>query len=281
MKTKLGILAAAVLVTAAGPARAGSTIDPTTRHGYGANIGWTDWQYDTAAPDGVTVETYLLHGKIYAANVGWIDTGNGTPAGGVQYSQTGGEWGVNHDGAGNLSGYAYGANIGWIFFDASIASPPRVDLGTGKMTGYAYGANVGWIGLDGITTSFGPGTDSDGDGIADSWEYEMLAAAGLPANLGTLGAGDSDGDGTSDADEFEADTDPFEAGEVLRITDFVLTSGAVALQWTHSPRRLYQVKSSPDLLTWTDEGAPTLLDAASVATGAATKKFFKVEASLP
>ena len=281
MKTKLGILAAAVLVTAAGPARAGSTIDPTTRHGYGANIGWTDWQYDTAAPDGVTVENYLLHGKIYAANVGWIDTGNGTPAGGVQYSQTGGEWGVNHDGAGNLSGYAYGANIGWIFFDASIASPPRVDLGTGKMTGYAYGANVGWIGLDGITTSFGPGTDSDGDGIADSWEYEMLAAAGLPANLGTLGAGDSDGDGTSDADEFEADTDPFEAGEVLRITDFVLTSGAVALQWTHSPRRLYQVKSSPDLLTWTDEGAPTLLDAASVATGAATKKFFKVEASLP
>lgn len=279
MKTKLGILALAVLATAA--ARAGSTIDPAARHGYGANIGWTDWQYDTTAPDGVTVEAYLLHGKIYAANVGWIDTGNGTPAGGVQYSQTGGEWGVNHDGAGNLSGYAYGANIGWIHFDPSVSSPPRVDLGTGKMSGYAYGANVGWIGLEGITTSIAPGADSDGDGIADSWEYEQLAAAGLPANLGTLGAGDSDGDGTSDADEFDADTDPFDPDEVLRITNFNRVALSAALQWTHSPRRIYQVKSSPDLLTWTDEGAPTLLDSASVATGGATRLFFKVEASLP
>ena len=186
----------------------------------------------------------------HAANVGWIDTGNGTPAGGVQYSQTGGEWGVNHDGAGNLSGYA-------------------------------YGANVGWIGLEGITTSFGPGTDSDGDGIADSWEYEQLAAAGLPANLGTLGAADSDGDGTSDADEFDADTDPFDPDEVLRITNFTRAVLSAGLQWTHSPRRIYQVKSSPDLLTWTDEGAPTLLDAASVATGGVPRLFFKVEASLP
>lgn len=279
MKTKLGILALAVLAAAA--ARAGSTIDPAARHGYGANIGWTDWQYDTTAPDGVTVETYLLHGKIYAANLGWIDTGNGTPAGGVQYSQTGGEWGVNHDGAGNLSGYAYGANIGWIFFDPSIGSPPRVDLATGEMSGFAYGANVGWIGLEGITTGFGPGTDSDGDAIADAWEYEQLAAAGLPADLGTLGVGDSDGDGTSDADEYEADTDPFDPDELLRITNFNRVALSAALQWTHSPRRVYQVKSSPDLMTWADEGAPTLLDAASVATGGATKKFFKVEASLP
>jgi hypothetical protein len=280
MKTNLGFLAAAVLVAAA--ARAGSTIDPAARHGYGANLGWTDWQHDTAAPDGVTVEGYLLHGKIYAANVGWIDTGDGAPAGGVHYAQSGGEWGVNHDGAGNLSGYAYGANIGWIVFDSSIASPPRVDLATGKMTGYAYGANVGWIGLDGITTTFGPGADSDGDGIADGWEYEMLAAAGLPADLATLGAaGDSDGDGTSDADEHDADTDPFDPEEVLRITNFVPAAGSAGLQWTHSPRRIYQVRCSSDLSTWWPEGAPTLLDAATVPTGGATRMFFKVEATRP
>jgi hypothetical protein len=99
--------------------------------------------------------------------------------------------------------------------------------------------------------------------------------------LATLGAGDVDGDGTSDADEFDADTDPFDSGELLRITNFTRAALSAALQWTHSPRRIYQVKSSPDLLTWTDEGAPTLLDSAAVATGGAPRLFFRVEASLP
>jgi hypothetical protein len=279
MKTKLGILALAVLATAA--AQAGSTIDPAARHGYGANIGWTDWQYDTSTPDGVTVESYLLHGKIYAANVGWIDTGNGTPASGVQYSQTSGEWGVNHDGAGNLSGYAYGANIGWIYFDPSIATPPRVDLTTGEMSGFAYGANVGWIGLDGITTNFAPGSDSDGDVIADAWEYEQLAAAGLPPVLGTLGTGDADGDGVSNTEEYEADTNPFDADDVLRITQLTPATGSATLQWTFSPRRIYQVKTSTDLVTWTPYGAPTTADSAAIPTGGASRIFFTVEATLP
>jgi hypothetical protein len=279
MKTTLGILALAVLATAT--AQAGSTIDPAARHGYGANIGWTDWQYDTSTPEGVTVESYLLHGKIYAANVGWIDTGNGTPASGVQYSQTSGEWGVNHDGAGNLSGYAYGANIGWIHFDPSIATPPRVDLTTGEMSGFAYGANVGWIGLDGITTNFAPGSDSDGDVIADAWEYEQLAAAGLPPVLGTLGTGDSDGDGVSNNEEYEADTNPFDADDVLRITHLTPATGSATLQWTFSPRRIYQVKTSTDLVTWTPYGEPTTTDSAAIPTGGASRIFFTVEATLP
>lgn len=110
------------------------------------------------------------------------------------------------------------------------------------------GANFDWIALEVVTTSYGPGADSDG---------------------------------TSDTDECESDIDPFDSGELLRITNFTRAALSAGLQWPHSPRRIYQVKSSPDLMTWTDEGAPTLLDAASVATGGATRLFLKVEASLP
>jgi hypothetical protein len=42
-----------------------------------------------------------------------------------QYSNTSGtDYGVNHDGAGELFGYAWGANIGWIQFGSLSDSTP-------------------------------------------------------------------------------------------------------------------------------------------------------------
>ncbi|BCX46546.1 hypothetical protein HAHE_04540 [Haloferula helveola] len=279
MRTIIGILAVTALAVIAG--RAGSTIDPTARRGYGANIGWLDWQYDTASPEGVTVESYRLEGKIYSANTGWIDTGSGTPASGIYYAQTGGEWGVNHDGSGGLSGWAYGANIGWIQFDPSIATPPRVDLVTGAMSGAVYGANVGWISLDGLVTSISMGEDSDGDGIADAWEFEMLTLAGKPLSLTTLGGKDSDGDGVPDVDEYEDDTDPFDPTDYLRITSFSQSGGIASLTWNGSPRRLSEVWKSTDLSAWTSTGAPSISFSALVPTGGVPRLFFRVESSLP
>ena len=47
--------------------------------------------------------------------MGWIHLGDGTPANGIRYqNNSASDYGVNHDGLGNLSGLAYGANIGWI-----------------------------------------------------------------------------------------------------------------------------------------------------------------------
>jgi alpha-tubulin suppressor-like RCC1 family protein len=271
-----------------------SSISPASRFTYAANFGWLNWRTHPLATDAPVIEPTLLRGKLYSGNVGWIDLGDGTPSlASGQYAQTGGDVGVNHDGAGNLSGYAYGANIGWIFFDASISSPPRVNLTTGELSGYAYSANCGWIHLGGLRSTLSPSPDLDGplsggDGIADHWERERALAAGLLADTGLLGANptaDYDGDGISDRDEYLADTNPFSVNDRLKVTGFVYdaTTGNIDLDWTGSTRRVFTVLCSPDLQTWTPVGTPLTGSSAdlSLAHPGAQKLFFRVQAGLP
>lgn len=285
MKTKQMLRAIAGMACGLTTAQADSTITTGSQHGYGANVGWNDWKWDTGAPEGVTVGTYVVEGKVYAANVGWIDLGDGAPDDGIHYSLTNGDWGVNHDGAGGLLGHAYGANIGWITFNQTWSDPPRIDLVTGAMSGHAYAANVGWIRLDGIETTIVCSPDSDSDGIEDAWEYEQLAAAGQPADLSLLGAGDADSDGSDDVDEFEADTAPFDASDRFRlqIVNVDATTGDVDLSWTSSPRRIYDADHDATLSgSWTNFASDILGGTHTHATGTLPGRlFYRVEASIP
>src|SRR4030095_16112790 len=116
------------------------------------------------------------------------------------------DFGVNNEGGGNLRGFAYGANIGWINFtnrDATGAffDGPKVDLLTGRLSGFAWSANCGWISLSNAqafvqTDTIRMGVDTDGDGIPDAWELQFAG------NLPTMNAGtDTDHDGFSDLQE--------------------------------------------------------------------------------
>ena len=72
------------------------------------------------------------------------------------------------DGTGDLYGFAWSPNTGWINFGWATLDPgnphrPRVDLVTGKFHGYAWSANSGWIALNGVTTTRMDITDTDGD----------------------------------------------------------------------------------------------------------------------
>ena len=92
-------------------AEAASTIDAGNRYACGANIGWLVWRGDTA--NGAVIGEYVCSGYIYAANVGWINLGSGSPANQIQYqNNSASDFGVNCDTAGNLRGYAYGAGNG-------------------------------------------------------------------------------------------------------------------------------------------------------------------------
>ncbi len=178
-----------------------TTINSVNHYACGANLGWTDWRADTA--NGAVIGEYVCSGYIYAANVGWINLGSGTPANGVQYlNNSAGDFGVNQDELGNLRGYAYGANIGWLSFENS--GSPKVDLSTGKFGGYVYGANIGWISLSNALAymqadTVAPGA-MDTNGLPVAWELLNFGHTGVDPN------GDPDGDGMSNLQEYLAGT---------------------------------------------------------------------------
>ena len=276
-------------------ATAQTTLAPAQSEAWGANVGWVNAAADTT--HGLVVGEYVCSGYLYSANVGWINVGSGTPANHVYYlNNSATDFGVNFlpggGGYASLRGFAYGANVGWLSFEA--LGNPRVYLPTGVFSGYAYCANVGWINL-GDTTSFlktnriVPGLDSDGDGIADAYEYQYFG------NLATATATSSYlRDGTSDLQRYLAGVSPLDADAFPRITAFSLGGsggGSVAaLTFTSSPSRLYSLEYTTDLANggaWTDSGQGMFTaggagsTSVSLSQSAAARRFYRVRAVRP
>ena len=126
-----------------------SNIDPVERWAWGTNAGWLNLR---PADGGVEVYEFHLRGWAWGENIGWVHFGTHTGPDRHTYSNTSpDDYGVNHDGAGNLSGYAWSSNVGWINFAPSHGGV-TVDLATGSFDGYAWAENVGWISFRGTGT---------------------------------------------------------------------------------------------------------------------------------
>ena len=66
------------------------------------------------------------------------------------------------------------------------------------------------------------------------------------------GVGDCDGDDWSGLEEFLADSDPFDRFDCFRIVEIALSDtpeDSVTVEWTSSPRRLYDINTTADLAT--------------------------------
>lgn len=289
MRTFLRYLAISWLaVCAVTPMATGTTIDGTNKVAYGSNVGWMNAAGN--GTNGAVLGQYACTGYVWSAGCGWLCLGN-WPTNGWRYgNDRAGDFGVNLTGQGELVGYAYGANIGWVTFEQAFGCP-RVDLRTGILSGYAYGANVGWISLSNAqayvsTTELSPGPDANGNGLPDSWE--MARAGNLTTLLG--GSHDQDHDGVTDLDEYKADTDPLAATEAFRMMSINVNWTTNTVAWTVRPTRLYRLQAAPNLESggaWTNVGfdlqaSPGMLILTNIISGeTAAMQCYRVQAVIP
>jgi hypothetical protein len=276
-----------LLVAGAAGSLAGTTINATNRYAWSANTGWLDWRGDTV--NGAAIGAYTCVGWLYGANTGWVNLGSGSAANGVRYqNNTGTDWGVNHDGLGNLRGYAWGANIGWVSFEATGA--PKVDLKTGRLSGDVYSANCGWLSLSNAqavvqTDEIDPGADRDGNGLPDAWEISCFGHTGVDPDA------DADQDGQNNRAEYLAGTNPNDPDDRLIITSYTMAPDGTAgtLSWLSQPNRAYYVLKTSDLGTgsWTDSELGLVWpDSGSSTTRALTdtnapRRFYRVQPIIP
>ncbi|MCX6355743.1 MAG: hypothetical protein NTZ78_12705 [Candidatus Aureabacteria bacterium] len=108
---------------------------------WGESVGWVNLK--TAHAD-CKIGSNILVGWIWLENCGWVCVGDGSPLDGKRYSNSGPhDFGVNNDGHGKLSGFAWSEVTGWINFRTSHS---RVYLcENGQFYGYAWGENTGCI----------------------------------------------------------------------------------------------------------------------------------------
>ncbi len=224
-------------------AHAQSTIDPVNKWAWAPGVGWIDCRVDSS--NGDVIGQHVCTGYMYNPATGWIHVGSGSPTNGYAYSNSAtNDYGVNHDGAGNLRGYGWSDSVEWIVFEDG--GGPKVDLETGLITGLAYSPALGWISLSNALVSLQTrwldrGPDNDADGIPDTWE---LAKAG---DVTVLKSGeDTDGDGVNDEDEYKADTNPLDSNDVFAVESFAVTrpGNTAEVTWASSPTRLYAIETN-------------------------------------
>ena len=288
MKTANSILFALASILLLQPLAAlpATTLDHTNRYAYSANLAWIDGVADTN--HGAVIGEYVCSGNLYSANAGWINLGNGTPTNGIYYQNlSSNDFGVNQDGLGNLRGYAYGANLGWVNFETNGA--PKVNLLNGQLSGYIWSANCGWISL----------SNSVAYVQTDAIRKGALSTNGLPiawllANFGTTNinaSADPTGKGNSIGQDYLAGTDPNNKNSILRITAESFAPGGTNanLTWNSEPTRYYKLQRTPTLSSnaWADSGLGFIAPSASATTSAgfsdtnAPIRFYRVEAVRP
>jgi hypothetical protein len=266
---------------------AATTIDAFNRYAYGANLGWMNWVADTN--NGAVIGNYVCSGYIYSADAGWINLGSGSPANEIYYqNNSAADFGVNNDGFGDLTGYAWGANIGWLTFEQTYGQP-KVNMLTGQMSGYVWSANCGWISLSNSTAyvqtdEMYPGPLAP-NGLPIPWLLTYFGTTNISASA------DPTGNGMTIGEDYLAGTDPTNAASVLRITSGAFGRGGtnVSLTWQSVPTRFYYIQKSVNLVSniWEDSGLGTILPSAGSSTTSgftdtnAPMRFYRVEAALP
>ncbi len=93
--------------------------------------------------------------------------------------------------------------------------------------------------------------DANHNGISDAWEMQYFGAVTTNETQFT----DTDRNGMSDYDKFIAGLNPTNPASKFEFVQYTAqTNHTIQLQWSAVSERLYQVYTSPNLLTWTPFG---------------------------
>lgn len=124
--------------------KAASTFSSTNRWAWNDVIGWIDFYFDDTNVTSSNLEGYA------SSSVGYIGLDCATSPNGNICSGGGGNWKVTNT-SGELSGYAWNDNIGWISFNCDNTSTcatsqyqVNIDVNS-DFDGYAWNDIVGWV----------------------------------------------------------------------------------------------------------------------------------------
>jgi len=264
-----------------GPAQ--TTIDETNKWAWSSGTGWINCRTivtngSVVSTNGVSVSQYILWGYMYSPTVGWIDVGRGHPTNGMRYSNASAtDYGVNHDGLGHLTGYAWNESVGWINFEwtnnPDATKAPKINLKNGVFYGYAWGGSLGWINLSNTSArlqsvTMAPGDDSNSNNVPNGWEIETF---GVVTNF----------DGIYDYYIAGMDPDDFD------LTDFSPSGSGFKLIWNSTKTRIYYIEWKTNLMEsgWANVLGPYLSDTPSsstrVLTNVAAQVFYRIRTTLP
>lgn len=166
---------------------------PGQKWSWSESCGWMNWRDADGGSQGANIGAEILSGYVWGANFGWVHLGDGSPAGGTQYSNsTGEDHGVNISPLGDLFGFAWGESVGWINFDTRDSLSPsgqqaRIDSSVGRLRGFAWASNIGWINLDSEEhfVGFGPACypDCDENGVLEVFDLLCFTDAFTSGSL--------------------------------------------------------------------------------------------------
>lgn len=96
------------------------------------------------------------------------------------------------------------------------------------------------------------GEDSDGDGLPDAWEQELInALGGGLTQEDVLPGDDADGDGLSNLDEYRAGTYAFDPEDGFMLSLVANAPGVASLEFLAIQGRNYTIEASINLEEWT------------------------------